>query len=287
LDLRRFSAGRERERRHSFLGGLVVRRVAAVRAAGAALLGAGTKRFFDDRLDGASAAAAFGAAAEATVNLLGIPRQVRSCADSITDIVVAQDVAGTDDHETGRTFDDAAASSTYLSARRDAKGKASISSNSKLMRDAHWNESKEACCGGSNYRFGSAGEIFKRLVASTAAVTTAAVASGIAIRRGTVATERGEDAPNVTVTAAGAAEAVATVSARALTPCAAVPCLCPAHQEIGDQRRSADRCHECRQPVGHQRSLPKAARRACSRRNIADHPAIIGDQIRRVRSLII
>jgi hypothetical protein len=39
------------------------------------------------------------------------------------------------------------------------------------MRDAHWNESKEAWCGGSNYRFGSAGEVSRRLVASTAAVT--------------------------------------------------------------------------------------------------------------------
>jgi hypothetical protein len=143
LDLRRFSAGRERERRSSFLGGLVVRRKAAVRTAGAALLGAVAKRFFDDRLDGASAPAAFCAAAEATVNLLGISRQVRSCTYSITDIVVAQDVAGTDDHETGRTFGDAA-SSTYLSVRRDAKGKAPISSNSKLMRDEHWNESKES-----------------------------------------------------------------------------------------------------------------------------------------------
>jgi hypothetical protein len=50
----------------------------AVRAAGAAFLGAGAKRFVDDGLDGARAAAAFGAAAEATVNLLGIPRQVRA-----------------------------------------------------------------------------------------------------------------------------------------------------------------------------------------------------------------
>jgi hypothetical protein len=30
----------------------------------------------------------------------------------------------------------------YLRARRDAKGKAAFSSNSKLMPEKHWNESK-------------------------------------------------------------------------------------------------------------------------------------------------
>jgi hypothetical protein len=105
-----FSAGRERESRSSFLRGLVVGRLAAVRAAGAALLGAGAERFVDDGLDGARAPAAFGAAAEATVNLFRIPRQVRGCADGATDIVVAQDVAGTDNHETARTLGDASSS---------------------------------------------------------------------------------------------------------------------------------------------------------------------------------
>jgi hypothetical protein len=81
-----------------------------VRAAGAALLGAGAKRFIDDGLDGARASAAFGAAAEATVDLFRISRQVRSRTYGIADIVVAQDVAGTDDHETGRTLGDAISS---------------------------------------------------------------------------------------------------------------------------------------------------------------------------------
>jgi hypothetical protein len=81
-----------------------------VRAAGAALLGAGAERFVDDGLDGARAAAAFGAAAEATVNLFGISRQVRSCTYGTTDIVVAQDVAGTDNHETAKTLGDATSS---------------------------------------------------------------------------------------------------------------------------------------------------------------------------------
>ena len=99
-----FSAGRECEGRSSFLRRLVIGGVAAVRAAGAAFLGAGAKGFVDDGLDGARAAAAFGAAAEATVYLLGIPRQVRGCTYGTSDIVVAQDVAGTDNHETARTL---------------------------------------------------------------------------------------------------------------------------------------------------------------------------------------
>src|SRR5258705_9615859 len=94
-----FSAGREREGRGSILRRLVIGGVAAVRAAGAAFLGAGAEGFVDDGLDRARAPAALGAAAEATVNLFRISRQVRGCTYGITDIVVAQNVAGTDDHE--------------------------------------------------------------------------------------------------------------------------------------------------------------------------------------------
>jgi hypothetical protein len=112
-----FSAGREGESRGSFLRGFVVGRLAAVRATGAALLGAGAECFVDDGLDGARTPAAFGATAEATVNLFSIPRQVRGCTDGITDIVVAQDVAGTDYHETARTLGDAT-SSIFKSATR-------------------------------------------------------------------------------------------------------------------------------------------------------------------------
>jgi hypothetical protein len=106
-NLKGFSAGRERENRGSFLRWLVVGRVAAVRAAGAAFLDTGAEGFVDDGLDGARTPAAFGAAAEATVNLFRIARQVRGCAYGISDIVVAQNVAGTDNHETVRTFGDA------------------------------------------------------------------------------------------------------------------------------------------------------------------------------------
>jgi len=110
VDFKGVSAGRECEGRSSFPRRLVVGRVAAVRAAGAAFLSAGAKRFVDDGLDRARAAAAFGAAAEATVNLFRIPRQVRSCTYGTPDIVVAQDVAGTDNHETARTLGDASSS---------------------------------------------------------------------------------------------------------------------------------------------------------------------------------
>jgi hypothetical protein len=115
---KRFSAGREREGRgNNILRRLVISRVAAVRAAGAAFLGAGAEGFVDDGLDGARAPAAFGAAAEATVNLFGIPRQVRGCTHGAPDIVVAQDVAGTDNHETAKTPGDAT-SSIFKSATR-------------------------------------------------------------------------------------------------------------------------------------------------------------------------
>ena len=75
-----------------------------MRTAGTAFLGAGTQRFIYDRLDRARAASALGATAEASVNLLGIPRKIRSCTDGIPDIVVGQDVAGTDDHEKETTL---------------------------------------------------------------------------------------------------------------------------------------------------------------------------------------
>lgn len=48
----------------------------AVRAAGTAGLSAGAQRFVNDGLDGARAAAAFSAAAEAAIDLLGIAGKV-------------------------------------------------------------------------------------------------------------------------------------------------------------------------------------------------------------------
>ena len=66
------SGGRERE-----LGvDMRFRMGRAVRASGAAGLGAGAQGLVDDGLDGARAAAAFGAAAEAAIDLLGVARKV-------------------------------------------------------------------------------------------------------------------------------------------------------------------------------------------------------------------
>ena len=79
----------------------------AVRTAGAAGLGAGAKGFFDDRLDGAGTAATFGVAAEATIDLLGMTQSVVGVSDSGANIVVAKDVAGTNDHKSGRPIGDA------------------------------------------------------------------------------------------------------------------------------------------------------------------------------------
>jgi len=76
-----------------------------VRATGATDPGAGAERILDDGLDGARAAAAFGAAAEAAVKLLGAAGKILRGLDGTADIVVADDVAGTDDHGCGRPFD--------------------------------------------------------------------------------------------------------------------------------------------------------------------------------------
>ena len=98
----------------SFEGELAVRarvrirqvrdRLPAVRASGAAGLGARTKSVVNDGLDGARAATAFGTAAEATVDLLGIPGEVFRAIDRIADIMVGQDVAGTNNHENGQVL---------------------------------------------------------------------------------------------------------------------------------------------------------------------------------------
>ena len=78
---------------------VLVRRRPAVRAAEAAGLGAGAQSLVNDGLDGARASAAFGAAAEATIDLLGIARQIIGCCDGTADIVIGKDVAGTNNHE--------------------------------------------------------------------------------------------------------------------------------------------------------------------------------------------
>ena len=91
-----FSGGRERE-----LGVLDMVFGVAVRTAGTTGLGAGPKGIFDDGLQGARAASTLGAAAEAAIHLLRAARKVQSSVHGIANIMVAEDVAGTDDHEVG------------------------------------------------------------------------------------------------------------------------------------------------------------------------------------------
>ena len=52
----------------------------------------------DDGLDGPCAATAFHDAAKATMDMLGMTQHIVSGTDGIADIMVAEDVAGTDDH---------------------------------------------------------------------------------------------------------------------------------------------------------------------------------------------
>lgn len=71
----------------------------AVRASRPACLGASPQGFVDDGFDGACAAATFDAATETAINLPGIAREVFGGGDGSAHVVVAKDVAGTDNHE--------------------------------------------------------------------------------------------------------------------------------------------------------------------------------------------
>jgi hypothetical protein len=82
----------------------VAMRGLAVGASGSAGLGAGAESFGKDGLDSARAAAAFGAAAKAAIDLLGVARKLLSGSDGIADIVGAEHVAGTDNHENGKAL---------------------------------------------------------------------------------------------------------------------------------------------------------------------------------------
>ena len=64
--------------------------------------GAGAERIIDNRFDRARASAAFGAAAEAAVDLLWIARKVFRGIDGGADIVVAKDVTRTNNHDSGK-----------------------------------------------------------------------------------------------------------------------------------------------------------------------------------------
>jgi hypothetical protein len=105
----KISAGREGELGR--FGDLVIRsHCVAVRATGAAGLRTWAERFVDDRLDRSGAATAFGAATEASINLLGMTHSIVGLGDGGADVVIAQHVTGTNDHGSGRPFGDAPSS---------------------------------------------------------------------------------------------------------------------------------------------------------------------------------
>ena len=83
---------------------VLIRPGLAMRAARTAGFGAGTESLVNDGLDGARASAALGAAAETAVDLLGIARKVFRGIDGVADVVVAEHVAGTNNHENGQTL---------------------------------------------------------------------------------------------------------------------------------------------------------------------------------------
>ena len=61
-------------------------------------LGAGPQSLVDNGLEGARASAAFGAATETAIDLLGATREIICGADGVADIVVSEHVAGTNNH---------------------------------------------------------------------------------------------------------------------------------------------------------------------------------------------
>jgi hypothetical protein len=75
-----------------------------VRASSTAGLGTSPERLIDDGLDGARAAATLGAAAETIIDLFGTTRQIVRIGDRVADIMVAEDVTGTNNHGNRETF---------------------------------------------------------------------------------------------------------------------------------------------------------------------------------------
>jgi hypothetical protein len=99
----KFSGGGERE----LAMDVRIRPGLAVRAPRTAGFGASAQSLVDDGPDGARASATFGAATEAVIDLLGAAREVNHATDGAADIVVGDDVTGTNNHEIGRSQGDA------------------------------------------------------------------------------------------------------------------------------------------------------------------------------------
>jgi hypothetical protein len=93
----------------------------AMRAACAARLGASAQSFVHDLLDGPGTAATLCTATKASIDLPRRTRRMRS-GNGIADIVVGEDVAGTDNHEM-KARSQVRTSLGYAGAPANAKGK--------------------------------------------------------------------------------------------------------------------------------------------------------------------
>ncbi len=77
---------------------MVVRMSLGVRTPRAARLGAGAKRFIHDFANRARATPTLGAASQTAIDLTGGSRDILRAGHGSSDIVVCQDVTGTNDH---------------------------------------------------------------------------------------------------------------------------------------------------------------------------------------------
>lgn len=115
--------------------------------------GAGAQRILDDLVDSAGAAAAFGAATQAAVDLPCRARQIGRSADRAADVIIAQNIAGTDDQ------DCLPGDVAYSLVKAQARGKAKrfnfkIFQTAVVKAGAIWNKSKQAMTKRA-YRFNS------------------------------------------------------------------------------------------------------------------------------------
>jgi hypothetical protein len=83
---------------------VLIRPATAVRASRLAGLGAGAESLFNNGLDRGGAPTAFDAATKAAIDLPRIAWKILRSVDSAADIVVAEDVAGTNNHGNRETF---------------------------------------------------------------------------------------------------------------------------------------------------------------------------------------
>ena len=114
-----------------------------MRATSRAFLGACAKRILDDLVDRTGAAAAFGAAAKAAIDLARRARQTGRNAHRAADVIIAQNIAGTDDQGVFRCD----AGSSIVKPQPWGKAKRlnfKIFQTALVKRRPIWNESKQA-----------------------------------------------------------------------------------------------------------------------------------------------